>query len=58
MKIAIVPASLVNAGPSHRMDAGYWVHVAERAARLGVDISDTAAMRGVQLTYAVLYPTG
>lgn len=55
MKVAIVPASLVNAGPSHRMDAGYWVGVAERVRRLGVDPSDAAAMREIQLTYAALY---
>ena len=55
MKLAIVPASLVNAGPFYRMDAGYWVGVAERARRLGVDPSDAAAMREIQLTYSALY---
>lgn len=38
------------------MDAAYWVRVAERAQCLGVDLSDTAAMREIQLTYAALYP--
>ena len=56
MKNAIVPISLVNVAPFARMDAGYWVRVAERSRWLGVSLTDTAAMREIQLTYAALYP--
>lgn len=56
MKTAIIPASLINAGPAHRMDAAYWVRVAEQAKAKRVSLSDTVAMRQIQFDYAVLYP--
>ena len=56
MKVAIVPSSLINAAPFNRMDADYWVRVADRAKREGVALTDTEGMRKIQLTYAALYP--
>lgn len=56
MKTAIIPFSLINASPSYRMDADYWLRVAERAKAKGIPLTDTVAMRQVQLDVAVLYP--
>ena len=56
MKVTIVPSSLINSAPFNRMDADYWVRVAERAKREGIALTDTEGMRRIQMTYAALYP--